>query len=217
MRPNSRKSGQSTRKLLLATEFILVFFGLPLTYYFHIMPIPKFAVLLSLAFFSVLWLAKKKTGKHSLYNNQTGTFNKILRIALRTVFVCFLLILLTLLINPETLFYLPRNDFTLWITTAFTYSIFSALPQEILYRSFFFFRYGSLFKNHQLALLINVVSFSFLHIIYGNIVAVLLTLCGGYFFCTSYQNTRSLLLATIEHALYGYIVFTVGLDSFFVV
>jgi hypothetical protein len=44
---------------------------------------------------------------------------------------------------------------------------------------------------------------------------VLLTLAGGWLFARRYQRTRSLLAASVEHALYGVLAFTVGLGTLF--
>ena len=44
---------------------------------------------------------------------------------------------------------------------------------------------------------------------------VVLTAIGGWFFATTYARTRSLWLASFEHALYGQLVFTVGLGQYF--
>lgn len=54
-----------------------------------------------------------------------------------------------------------------------------------------------------------------MHIIFRNPVAPLLTLPGGYLFATTYTRTRSLLITGIEHALYGDLVFTIGLGIYF--
>jgi hypothetical protein len=54
-----------------------------------------------------------------------------------------------------------------------------------------------------------------MHIIFGNVIAPLLTIPGGYLFCRTYARTGSLPAAAIEHAVYGDIVFTVGLGVYF--
>ena len=45
--------------------------------------------------------------------------------------------------------------------------------------------------------------------------AVALTLVGGWKFAATYRHTRSLWAVSIEHAIYGGILFTVGLGQFF--
>ncbi|WP_423804206.1 hypothetical protein [Nitrosomonas nitrosa] len=45
--------------------------------------------------------------------------------------------------------------------------------------------------------------------------SVTFTFVGGIMFAYTYHRHRSLLLASIEHALYGCFVFTIGLGWFF--
>lgn len=61
----------------------------------------------------------------------------------------------------------------------------------------------------------SVLAFSFLHVIFDNWIAVALTVPAGYLFTRTYRRTDSLLLASLEHALYGCAVFTTGLGRFF--
>ncbi|WP_234730087.1 hypothetical protein [Acidocella facilis] len=42
-----------------------------------------------------------------------------------------------------------------------------------------------------------------------------LTLAGGWLFARSYAATRSLTFSGVEHALYGCLVFTIGLGQYF--
>jgi membrane protease YdiL (CAAX protease family) len=95
------------------------------------------------------------------------------------------------------------------------YPFLSALPQELIYRVFFFHRYQSLFGSEHRLIWASVLTFAFLHIIFGNLVAPLLTLPGGYLFARTYVRTGSLSAVAIEHAAYGNIVFTVGLGAYF--
>jgi membrane protease YdiL (CAAX protease family) len=42
-----------------------------------------------------------------------------------------------------------------------------------------------------------------------------MTLVGGLLFAHTYWKTRSLLVSAIEHALYGCLLYTIGLGRFF--
>jgi membrane protease YdiL (CAAX protease family) len=53
------------------------------------------------------------------------------------------------------------------------------------------------------------------HYIFHNWLAVALTLLGGIKFVLTYRRSRSLPLTCVEHAIYGCLVFTVGLGVFF--
>lgn len=62
---------------------------------------------------------------------------------------------------------------------------------------------------------VNALLFGYLHIIYYNWIAVLLTIMGGFLFAWMYERTRSTLLLSIAHALYGDLLFTLGLGTYF--
>jgi len=53
------------------------------------------------------------------------------------------------------------------------------------------------------------------HLIFGNLVPVILTVAGGYLFARTYLATRSLFCVCVEHALYGCFIFTIGLGHLF--
>ena len=54
-----------------------------------------------------------------------------------------------------------------------------------------------------------------MHIVFMNPVAVLLSLVGGFLFSATYSKTKSLLWVSVEHSLYGMLIFTLGLGKFF--
>jgi len=122
---------------------------------------------------------------------------------------------LTLVLAREQLFYFPRQRPLIWVMVMLLYPVFSAFPQEIIYRAFFCMRYRDLFRDPRLMLLMNALCFAFVHVAYGNLVGPLLSLPGGVLFALTYRRHRSVLLAAIEHGLYGALVFTVGLGSYF--
>ncbi|KMQ52073.1 hypothetical protein CHISP_1062 [Chitinispirillum alkaliphilum] len=126
-----------------------------------------------------------------------------------------LLIVITLIVEPEELFIFPRSEFFTWIVTLLLYSLFSAYPQELIYRTFLFHRYKSLFSSAGMIVLASSVTFGYMHLIYENFIAVFLTLLGGYIFSHTYLKTNSLLITGLEHSLYGGFIFTVGLGSYF--
>ena len=126
-----------------------------------------------------------------------------------------ILMLFVLCLNPRGLFGLVLHRPGLWLLVMLAYPVLSVLPQELIYRVFFFDRYGSLF-GHGLGLLAaNAVAFSVAHILFHNWVAVLLTLVGGWLFGSTYRRTSSMLFTAVEHSLYGCAIFTVGLGGYF--
>lgn len=88
------------------------------------------------------------------------------------------------------------------------------IPQEIIFRRFFIYRYAQSLSINSLVLL-NAIIFAFVHIVFNNYIAVIFSFFAGFFFIQTYLKTKSLTLVCIEHALYGNMLFTIGLGKFF--
>ena len=112
--------------------------------------------------------------------------------------------------NSSLLFSIVKNKPHIWIIILFVYAFLSVVPQEIIYRHFFFKRYDSIFENKKMFLLINMFCFSLCHLFLMNIMVLLLTFIGGGLFVYTYQQEKSMLWVCVEHTLYGYLIFTVG-------
>ena len=113
--------------------------------------------------------------------------------------------------NKEALFNVLLNKPKLWLFILFIYSFFSVYPQELIFRTFYFKRYHSFFKNNNLSIFVNAIVFSLGHIFFRNSLVLVLTFLGGLLFAITYNKTRSTLLVSIEHAIYGCWLFTVGM------
>jgi hypothetical protein len=96
-----------------------------------------------------------------------------------------------------------------------SYPVFSAYPQELFYRAFFFLRYKPPFGDGTGMIAASAAVFGFAHIIFGNWVAIAMTASGGVLFGCTYRKTGSLVLTCLEHALFGDLSFTVGIGQFF--
>jgi membrane protease YdiL (CAAX protease family) len=59
------------------------------------------------------------------------------------------------------------------------------------------------------------VVFAFAHIIFASALTVLLSFIGGLLLSHTYLRSRSLWLVSIEHAVLGDLIFTVGLGAWF--
>ncbi len=116
---------------------------------------------------------------------------------------------------PEILFGLPRRAPVLWILIMILYPLLSVYPQELVYRTFLFHRYEPVFARPWMRITASAGAFGFLHIVFKNEIAVVMTLVGGFLFARTYEASRSTLLVSIEHALYGCFVFTIGLGAYF--
>lgn len=115
--------------------------------------------------------------------------------------------------DKEILFGVLLNKPKLWLMILFFYTIFSVYPQELIYRTFFFQRYQNIFKNEVLFILLNAALFSLAHLFFKNTLVLFLTFIGGIIFAITYKKTKSTLLVSIEHAIYGCWLFTVGMGN----
>ena len=117
------------------------------------------------------------------------------------------------LTDKQQLFSVLLNNPKLWLFILFFYSLLSVYPQELLYRTFFFKRYQQLFKREWVFIVFNAALFSLAHIFFENILVIILTFIGGLLFALTYKKTRSTLLVSVEHSLYGCWLFTVGMGN----
>lgn len=116
-------------------------------------------------------------------------------------------------VDASKLFCVPKNNPTLWITILFVYTFLSVWPQEVIYRTFFFARYEGLFKDKRLLIFVNAIVFMMAHLFFKNTLVLVLTFIGGLIFAYTYYKRRSTTLVSIEHALYGNWLFTVGMGQ----
>lgn len=115
--------------------------------------------------------------------------------------------------DASLLFRIVKEKPRTWILILFIYSIFSVYPQEVLYRVFFFSRYEILFTNKNFLIFLNAFYFSIAHMAFKNWFVLGVTFVGGLFFAYTYHHTRSTSMVFLEHTLYGYWIFTVGLGG----
>lgn len=200
--------------ILKLIEFLFLFIALPLLVYFEPLPLPKIPALVGVTLICFAILMFDKSFDRKLLWNNTGIKSHLKHIILRSVIVFVIVVAATWLLIPEWFFQFPIQRPIIWLLVMLLYPFLSAYPQELVYRTFLFHRYKNLFPKKAI-FWVSVVSFSFLHIIFDNWVAVTFTLGGGYLFTKTYDETKSLAVTSIEHAIYGCIVFTVGLGRFF--
>lgn len=141
-------------------------------------------------------------------------------LGLKQLFLQFVVLAIALsiavaLFMPEKLLGLPRMNTGLWATIMIAYPIASVYPQEIIWRVFFFHRYREIFQNRWVMIVASAAAFGFVHIVFENWIAVAMTMVGGLLFGLTYDRTRSALLTSVEHALYGCFVFTIGIGEYF--
>ncbi|GAA0355009.1 hypothetical protein GCM10009092_19090 [Bowmanella denitrificans] len=115
---------------------------------------------------------------------------------------------------PQFFLWLPSKDHQLWLLTLAIYPLVSVLPQELVFRTFFFHRYKHILPSKLGRLGLSTFSFALAHAAYGNWVAVVLSGVGGLLFGYRYIQTRSTLIVAIEHSLWGMFLFTIGLGVY---
>jgi len=125
------------------------------------------------------------------------------------------LVMLLGFVQPSARFSLLRTQPGLWLLVVVLYPVVSVVPQEFIYRAFFFTRYRPLFGGGWGLPLASALMFAFGHLVFHNWPAVVLAGAGGWLFGLTYRRTSSLLLVSAEHALYGCAIFTIGYGEFF--
>ncbi|MEU7532173.1 type II CAAX endopeptidase family protein [Saccharothrix sp. NPDC042600] len=197
----------------LAAEFVVVFFGLVTAYtllWRGTSPIPVLLVLGA----AVVWhLWRTGFDRRSFWRPEAlrGQWRPMLTLWTLTAAGCAAAVAV---LTPDALLVLPREQPLLWAAVVVFYPLLSVYPQELLFRAFLFHRYEPVFGPTG-TVAAGAVAFGFVHIAFGNWVAVALSAAGGAVFAARYRETRSLLVVSVEHALYGLLMFTIGLGRYF--
>lgn len=136
-------------------------------------------------------------------------------ILIRWVIACIGMSIFIYFYDPARMFGLLNNRPDIVPFLLVLYPILSALPQELIFCSFFFKRYEAFFGNSTKMVIASAIIFAYAHCLFINPVAPTLSLVGGLIFASTYLKTKSLALVTIEHGLYGNFLFLVGLGYYF--
>lgn len=198
----------------LIFELLGIFVILPAILYV-LLPIPIMPILWTIAFICIWAIFIDKTfDRDSLWRSYE--LKKHYKIMLKQFIVIAAVIMaLVYFFIPDHFFSLIKEDPLLWALIVVLYPLISVYPQELLYRTFFFHRYRMLFNKKWQIITVNALLFGYMHIIFENWVAVGLTILGGFLFASMYERTRSTLLVSVTHALYGDLIFTIGLGTYF--
>lgn len=200
---------------LLLVECLIVFVALPLAYRFSPVRIPALPLLWIVAGYALSQLLRDpRFDRTRLWN--AATLSQLLT----AILVIFAVVALLLWLGvhrfaPQLEWGFVRNNPVFWAVVMVAYPVLSVYPQGILYRAFFFERYAPLFSGKWAMIVASAVAFAFLHIVFRNSLAVALTFAGGLLFAARYAETNSLCTSSFEHALYGCLIFTIGLGQYF--
>ncbi len=193
-------------------EYTLLFILLPISLCFSY-PISLKISGISISFLYIVYILIKN--KYPFFKRGVQNYSK--SIGIQIILNLSLLIVSTTLhlwlTNKSTLFNVVREKPLMWLSFLCIYSFLSVIPQEIIYRSFYFYRYKQLFNNTTVFLFSNALIFSIAHLFFQNILVSGITFIGGLIFAYSYNKTKSLVLVSIEHAIYGCWLYTVGFGA----
>ena len=193
-------------------ELLFLFILIPISFLFNYKPWIKIAIGLLGFVYVIFVLLKIEDQKLRIKQNLNWSlFLKTTGVKLFVIIVVTTVIVW--LTNKELLFYVVLNKPKLWLFILFIYSFFSVYPQELLFRTFFFKRYEMLFKNSTALILVNAILFTVAHLFFKNTLVLVLTFLGGLIFAYSFNKNKSTLLVSIEHAVYGSWLFTVGMGD----
>jgi membrane protease YdiL (CAAX protease family) len=199
----------------LYAELALFFAILPALLYQRLLPNLPIPILIAVAFVALLIAQRLPNFSFARLFHWNGARSQALRIFARDLLFMAALGIAVWRFAPQMLFSLVRSAPILWLAIMILYPLFSVLPQEFLFRAYFFRRYQALFGRGSAMIAASAIAFGFVHIVFGNWLAVLLSAIGGILFSTTYLRTASLTLVWLEHALFGDFLFTIGLGRFF--
>lgn len=151
---------------------------------------------------------------HIIKKTDKPTFFKAM--AIKAAIIFFATLTYLYMVSPDQIFIIfKEKSIFFWLMFVGIYVFFSVLPQEFLFRTFYFYRYRKIFKHPTTFILVNTLVFSFAHIFYYNVLVLGITAIGGLIFTLSYKKHKSFWLLAIEHGVYGSILFTAGLGKIF--
>lgn len=197
-------------------ELICVFFCLPLVTYFFKDSLSTWlfpALLILMIVCAFLLLTDPHFKRFRL--TTLGQFSQVRR----RLFTGFLLgalfsAMLFGLANQVQWFAMPRNETLQWLILLIAYPLLSVLPQELIFRSYFFHRYKRIIPNKSARIILSAASFALAHCVYDNWIAMGLSFAGGLLFAYTYAHSRSLLVCVLEHSLWGLWMFTIGVGKY---
>jgi hypothetical protein len=206
------------RRVWLAVELSLIYVGAPLVVdsAVHDHRIPVFIALLPVFAIVLFFLLADRT--FSLKRELTRGFGWWTLASILGVFAVGATGVASYVayFHPDWFLEFPRERPATYLKIMLLYPLMSVAVQELVYRTFYFHRYGPLFGGAWwLAIGLNGVLFGVGHIVVGTELAVGGTMVTGTLFALRYAATRSFWAVFVEHTLWGALVFTVGLGRFF--
>lgn len=199
--------------VFMVGEFVLFYVFIPFITINYFQGWLKVLVLLGIAMLFLTFLFSDPSFDKSVFFRLDKTSLK--RSLPRVISISVLLIWFTWWVFPDLFFIYPLQDFRGYMLTLILYPLMSVVPQEIIYRAYFFHRYRKLVPEKYLLMLSNAIIFGLTHLIYGNWVAPIATFLISWIFIFNYLKTQSVINVSLEHYMYGLVMFTVGFGYYF--
>ena len=204
-------------RVALWCEFILLFVVVPVWLWFdrlrfgqRIIP----TLVLICAGCLIVLLRDRSFDRARLWNRRD--FGRHLRATMKRLLIgTGILAAATAVFEPELFLRFPRQAPRMWAIVMVFYPVFSVYPQELIFRTFLFHRYRPLFGSTGNLVIVSAIAFGLAHLFFANFWAPVLSTVGGWVFARTYARSASTLQATIEHGLWGDVLFTVGLGWYF--
>ena len=204
------------KKLLSALELLLLLGIVPLLVLFVHIHAFRHGVLLAGCLYTIFRAYKVVDWRFLFRRPFPGWWRGPLA---RGVLVFFLAAVYVQLTAPEAFFRFPLERTALWLLVVVLYPVFSALPQELIYRVWLFEAHKPLWVTPALPVLASALFFGWVHIIYAGWFAVIACAAGGVALAWNYHSNRekpgAIWPLVLEHAMYGLAMFTVGLGRYF--
>jgi hypothetical protein len=214
-------AAQPVTRAFLIAEFVTAFVAIPLVLTLNVATaLPRLPMLWIAAAYGIFQLWRDPTfDRRQLWNAGPLRSQLPQMLALFAAGVVVVSALVSVY-APALFLSLPRLHPRFWALVLITYPIFSVYPQSLVYRTFLLHRYRSLFQREAdappaILIFASAAAFALMHLPFHNWIAVALTFPGGILFARHYLNSKSLCVSSIEHALYGCFLFTIGLGQYF--
>ena len=201
--------------VLLWSELLGIYVGVPALMYARVLPNWPIPFLLIAATRAFVVLRRDNSFDKRLLLRRTGIGAGFREFLLRDMVLLALLGAAVWIASPKLLFSMLKTRPLLWLLVMIFYPILSVYPQELMYRAYFFHRFKPFFGNGPGMIVASAVVFGFVHIIFGSWIPIALTVVGGVLFGATYRRSNSLLLACLEHAMFGDFIFTIGIGTYF--
>ncbi|WP_162052204.1 CPBP family intramembrane glutamic endopeptidase [Pontibacter pamirensis] len=198
---------------LRSLELLLIYIAVPLFTAYQLQGIYNLVPLLGMGILLLVLLLRNR-GFHNKRFLRLVPVNWAFLIG-RFVLVSALVYGFIRFFHRDLLYYLPQENFDRYLLAVALYPFWSVIPQEIVYRAWYYHRYSDLFPNAKVSVLLNSAFFGFSHIVFGNWVAITGAFLVSFVFSHTYRRYNSLLIVVIEHFLYGVMIFSLGMGRFF--